>query len=639
MQKNQGSQAIVWLGAVFTLIAIVALVSIILIRSRAETQTTQEASAGNAAPAIDTLQALDDVDGTDVTQAGVGFSPNEGTTHSLRVTGTISDANGCPNTDNVSVAVYRSGLDQSGSWTPNANDLPVVFSSSTTRNEGNYFILGDRLYSANKDTNRFEIYDISDESSPRLVSSIGTDTYPKDVVVSGNSAFVVTGWNGKLQAIDISDEVHPVIRQTLQTVTNTYAVNLYGNYLFVGGQGDGSGTDELRVYDITSPYSMTQVKAISVPTMHLAYDMEIQGNYLYVAMYYASKLYIYDITDPTNPILTGQVSGMTGDVNSVAVKGNYAYVSSLAYLNVVDVTDKANPVKVRTITYPYSYNRIAIHGNYLYVGDTAILRVYGLTDPSNPALLGTTSGFSFRIYVTAITDTHAFIGSLNNIKVLDLAALVPPPTIACDDSLLDDNECYTAQTMSFTNCSGAGDTTANFLMTIPVKNFADPTDTGSHSSENWVVKAKVVDAVDASSTDQITFEMNSLAGFSIVPEALDYGSLTIGELSAAQGITLTNTGNTGVNANIKADHDMTSSLPGFSDIPSTNVHYSLSSGMNFATSTGVTTSDVLFTLGLAQQTVDTDPAPSVPAYFMLQVPSSGVYGTYSNTLTLTARVQ
>ena len=112
----------------------------------------------------------------------------------------------------------------------------------------------------------------------------------------------------------------------------------------------------------------------------------------------------------------------------------------------------------------------------------------------------------------------------------------------------------------------------------------------------------------------------------------------LGGTSAEQTLAFENTGNRSVDAEIQADADMASDLPGYSVIPSANVRFHKTSTFDYS-GVGVPVangSSTAVTFILPQQTADLDPAPTANAYFKLVMPASGVRGVYTNTLTLTA---
>ncbi len=96
--------------------------------------------------------------------------------------------------------------------------------------------------------------------------------------------------------------------------------------------------------------------------------MAVSGNYAYVADADAG-LQVIDVSNPANPQRVGGYD-TSGYAYGVAVSGNYAYVADCdAGLQVIDVSNPANPQRVGGYdTSGYAYG-VAVSGNYAYVAD------------------------------------------------------------------------------------------------------------------------------------------------------------------------------------------------------------------------------------------------------------------------------
>ncbi len=106
-----------------------------------------------------------------------------------------------------------------------------------------------------------------------------------------------------------------------------------------------------------------------------------------------------------DPVLIGQWPGWPrGGPYAVAVNGNYAYVGVSGGLQVIDVSNPANPQRVGG----YATNRwgsdgsdVAVSGNYAYVAATLEgLLVIDVSNPANPQRVGGYDN-SGRAYVVA----------------------------------------------------------------------------------------------------------------------------------------------------------------------------------------------------------------------------------------------
>lgn len=208
------------------------------------------------------------------------------------------------------------------------------------------------------------------------------------------------------------------------------------------------------------------------------------------------------------------------------------------------------------------------------------------------------------------------------------------PTMPEGPRPADNNDTYHVNA-TVGGCAGAGDDGVTYQTVIPIANYVDPTDAGSpYPTETWTALVLINDDSRNGMSLQY-FEVDSLAAFD-TDSFISYGALALGETSTEQTINFTNTGNHQVNALILATSthsgDMVSDLPGFSDIPAGNVHFSLTQGTYESGIPVSGSSPYYLSINLPAQTDDLSPAPQVATYWRIKIPDTGVSGTYSNSL-------
>jgi len=166
--------------------------------------------------------------------------------------------------------------------------------------------------------------------------------------------------------------------------------SLNGDKLYAITQGQNSWRSEtVQLFDLTDPVNPT-------PWSTLKTDIGIEtlfsvGNRLYIGA--NNGMHIYDITDPSFPVLKGSYSHATA-CDPVVVQGIYAFVTlrsngggrcggNLNQLDVVDVADATAPTLARS--YPMQFPKgLAIDGSQLFVcDDIAGLKVLDVSDPLN----------------------------------------------------------------------------------------------------------------------------------------------------------------------------------------------------------------------------------------------------------------
>ena len=146
----------------------------------------------------------------------------------------------------------QSGLEQSGECVPFTHQWYNSFSAgaSVYSLDGK----GERLYVGTN--NAIKVYDISDQTSPVLVSSFSTNSRVNDLEVYGDALFAAT--NGGLYKLDASNDT---LTQTLFVsafLNSQYKVEVYDGKLYVG---DDSG---IKVRDLDTLSVLTSVNNGSV---------------------------------------------------------------------------------------------------------------------------------------------------------------------------------------------------------------------------------------------------------------------------------------------------------------------------------------------------------------------------------------
>ncbi len=204
----------------------------------------------------------------------------------------------------------------------------------------------------------------------------------------------------------------------------------------------------------------------------------------------------------------------------------------------------------------------------------------------------------------------------------------------------DNNNCYTIAGGSTTvsGCTGGGDYDLNYEGYVDLQYYADPTDSGTYSAANWSAKVQVTDSPGLPNINFDNFEMNSLIAFNVTA-SVDYGTIALGADSTQQTITFTNTGNRRLDADQTASGDMACSGEGSVNVPVGNAHLSLNDGFTYGVSDqALTITATNFDLDIEARTNDASPLTK-NAYLILRLPSLGVRGSCTNTITYTAKLQ
>lgn len=207
---------------------------------------------------------------------------------------------------------------------------------------------------------------------------------------------------------------------------------------------------------------------------------------------------------------------------------------------------------------------------------------------------------------------------------------------AADTCTNDNNECYPLLNANCTKtaCTGPGDNIFNYECTAELQYYADSTTAGPHSASDWTAKVKATDQATNFGTLTDTIEMNTLISLAVQAN-MSYGNIALDTVGPEQTFTVTNSGNSGIDTNLKVDGAMICDGQGSQNIPAGNTHYSGTTGFNWADGTALTTSNAEFELNLGPRINDGAPITK-DLFYKLKMPISGIRGTCSNTLTTTA---
>jgi hypothetical protein len=248
-----------------------------------------------------------------------------------------------------------------------------------------------------------QVFEIVPANPQRLGKSSLANAYA--VAVSGNYAYVADGpvWagtnfaGGSLSVLDISYPENPRRVGDYQTRGYISRIVAAGAYLYVAKQkGLWDGTNDvdagLDVIDVSNPASPRWVGGYR--TSGYARSLAVLGNYAYLlegplwtgSNYLGSTLQVLDITDPANPHSVASYL-TTGDARDVAVSDNYAFVAAQPISNdgtnylggaleIIDIINPLNPQ--RLVLYGCQtnsingYDRVMISDNYAHVRETIV---------------------------------------------------------------------------------------------------------------------------------------------------------------------------------------------------------------------------------------------------------------------------
>ena len=111
-----------------------------------------------------------------------------------------------------------------------------------------------------------------------------------------------------------------------------------------------------------------------------ALDVKVSGNYALLQMVF--RIEMINVSNPANPNLAGHTN-TAGSSVGVAVSGTYAFVANVfCGLQVFDIANPANPMLLPAHNMVIPHEAVAVSGNYAYVAASSSgLKVFDISNP------------------------------------------------------------------------------------------------------------------------------------------------------------------------------------------------------------------------------------------------------------------
>ncbi|WP_300006504.1 DUF4347 domain-containing protein [Anabaena sp. AL09] len=400
------------------------------------------------------------------------------------------------------VADAYSGLQIIDISNPTAPTLKGNYDTSGLANGvqivGNYAYIADGYaYVQDGKSGGLQIIDISNPTAPTLKGYYYILGNPNGVQVVGNYAYVAVAGKG-LQIIDVSNPTNPTFKGNYDTSGLANGVQVVGNYAYVangGGYGDGYTYSGLKIIDISNPTAPSLKGDYANPSLALDRDVQVVGNYAYVAAGsnpgiggYSSELKIIDISTPTAPTLKGKYDISDVSANGVQVVGNYAYVAhGGSGLEIIDISNPTAPTLKGNYDTSGDALGVQVVGNYAYVADSLSgLQIIDISNPTAPTLKANydTSGFASTVKVVG---NYAYVAdSLSGLQIIDISNPTAPTLKANYDTPERANGVQVVGNYAYVADDVSG------LQIIDISNPTAPTLKGSYDTPGWAYDLQIV---------------------------------------------------------------------------------------------------------------------------------------------------
>jgi len=341
-------------------------------------------------------------------------------------------------------------------------------------------VVYDNSYAYTANQRGITIFDVSDPSDPEFVGQYITPDQARGVAVSGNYLYVADYKNGLL-ILDVSTKSAPVLEGHYTTTGRAMNVDVIDNYAYLADYSNG-----LEIVDVTDEDDPQQVgnfdTAQSGGDDFYAYDVDIQGDYAYIAA--DRRFYIVDVSVKAAPM---EESRLSVDYSEhITVSGNYAYLDDYdggqddTDLLIIDVTDKENPEKVTIYDTPGGASGVAILNDHAYIADWHGLYVVDVTDKENPDLISDcdTGGNSIDL---VYYDDHVYMADgYNGLSIVDVSTITDPVKVGGFGSIADTHEITISGDYAYVADFSNG------LVIADISDMNNPTYAGKYQNESRV---------------------------------------------------------------------------------------------------------------------------------------------------------
>lgn len=244
------------------------------------------------------------------------------------------------------------------------------------------FIAGQHVYSLG--FSGIDIHDISNPAAPVTVGHATIPTLGADSVTQVPGGALVLTSTDRFTGVDVSDPLQPTVVATATPPGGAVA----GDIALVGGKA--VILQENYGLGIAEPDTLAPLARFDADLPEMLYNrafeqFAVDAGRAYLAGW-GYGLIVVDLSNPLQPVELGRLPYSTS--SAVAASGDFVYIGTVTNggtLQVVDVSDPANPTLRGQSTLPHAINRLQAHGNFVYVADEfSGIHVFDVSNPDAP---------------------------------------------------------------------------------------------------------------------------------------------------------------------------------------------------------------------------------------------------------------
>ncbi len=269
--------------------------------------------------------------------------------------------------------------------------IPTKLGSIPGKIGSKYVLSGTTAYVINQSSKYLQIYDVTSPTNPIFKGEVLVDGVIEDIIYQDDYLYVVGTF---LQIIDVSNVSGPII---VSKISGTFGPDFCskmtkkGNYAYILDYKNGIKIVDFNDYDNPVVLGEYYSEKIEMRTLWYNVNLHLAGNFLYV--HYDNYLEIIDVTDPANPFLDTEMV-FAEDIHGVFVKNKILFVLHPTTCDLYDVSNSTLPIYLSSIegdssTQIFADKQLLYHTKRFYSNDITNVSIYDLTDPTNATIIYT----------------------------------------------------------------------------------------------------------------------------------------------------------------------------------------------------------------------------------------------------------
>ncbi|MHA1220935.1 MAG: LVIVD repeat-containing protein, partial [Candidatus Heimdallarchaeota archaeon] len=296
-----------------------------------------------------------------------------------------------------------------------------------------YALSESTAYILNRKTKVLEIYDLADPSNPIIKGQTILDGVLKKIINRDNYLYII---GSHLQIVDVANLSAPTLLSKIAGTDGPdycLAVANKGSSTYILDNKNGISIVNFANY--THPELISQYYSKNLEEKGLWYesDMHVSGNYIY--LYSRNFLEIIDVIDEENPFLEAEMT-FTENVQEVFVKNKILFVLDDVELKLYDISNSTIPTYLSSIesdsgTQIFADKQIVYHTKYHDSNERTNLTIYNLTDTTAPTILSSHiiehPVFDMTVrndYLYILSDEFIIIDAKNATDLITIGSLV-----------------------------------------------------------------------------------------------------------------------------------------------------------------------------------------------------------------------